>query len=81
MARQASAPRLFFREMDVKTKALGQVLVTRRGNDALVLHTRKIDFSIRVADEVFVFLEMGVETKPLAQDWDSRWKSEVPAIG
>ena len=67
--------------MDVKTKALGQVLVTRRGNDALVLHTRKIDFPTRVADEVFVFPEMGVETKLPAQAWNSMWKSEVLARG
>ena len=46
--------------MDVKTKALRQVLVTRRENEALVLYTRKTDFPTRVADQVFVFPEMGV---------------------
>ena len=81
MARQASAPRSFFRGMGVKTTALGQVLVTRRENEALVLYTRKIDCSTRVADQVFVFPEMGVGTKLPAQAWNSMWKSEVLARG
>ena len=35
--------------------------------------------SSRGADRAFVFSEMGVVTKILAQAWDSTWKSEVPA--
>ena len=41
----------------------------------------KIQFVKPSGGSGFLFSEMGVETKPLAQDWDSRWKSEVPAIG
>ena len=65
----------------MKTTALGQVLVTRRENEALVLYTRRIDFSTRVADQVFVFPEMGVGTKLPAQAWNLMWKSEVLARG
>jgi hypothetical protein len=35
----------------------------------------------RGADQAFVFSEMGVAAKILAQAWDPTWKSEVPVRG